>query len=229
VRLQAAVRGLLVRRMVRKMRMLLSSSLSCVFIHSDSPIRPAAPMEVEVQVWALPVQRTRSTVQHQASKATGVSFILVPAVVLDKSNVSAGCFKLHPSTHMKPAEALFPWDPRGHEDVAVVQIYILVSNLFSTLIFNNKGKPRCKRLHPMLCQIGPWQLSSSRTSWVSEGGGDVMGSLSWAANRLRLSCGDAPTPGATGRETCAEQQSVQRARRTAAMTADTHGRTESSG
>jgi hypothetical protein len=36
----------------------------------------------------------------------------------------------------------------------------------------------------MLRQIGPWQLSSSRTSWVSEGGGDVMGSQQAAAGPI---------------------------------------------
>jgi hypothetical protein len=55
VRLQAAGRGFLVRRVVRKMRMLLSSSLQCAFNHSGSPIRPVAPIELEAQVWGLPV------------------------------------------------------------------------------------------------------------------------------------------------------------------------------
>jgi hypothetical protein len=161
VRLQATVRGMLVRRMVRQIRVLLSSTLSYVFIHSDSPIRPAAPIAVEVQVWAFPVQRPRISIQHQASKA--ISFILVPAVVLDTFSIRASCFTLHPSAYMKPAEALFPWDPGGYP-------YILV--------FNKKGKPRCKRLNPISLQ-----LSSSRTSWVSKGGGDVMGIKRGAVGR----------------------------------------------
>ena len=161
VRLQAAVRGMLVRRMVRQIRMLLSSTLSYVFIHSDSPIRPAAPIAVEVQVWAFPVQRPRISIQHQASKA--ISFILVPAVVLDTFSIRASCFTLHPSAYMKPAEALFPWDPGGYPCI---------------LVFNKKGKPRCKRLNPISLQ-----LSSSRTSWVSKGGGDVMGIKRGAVGR----------------------------------------------
>jgi hypothetical protein len=163
VRLQAAVRGLLVRCMVRKIRMLLSSSLPCVFIHSDSPIRPAAPIAVEAQAWALPVQHTRHNTHHQASMAMGVSFIPAPAVVLEKSNIGTGCFTLHPSTHMRPPEALFPWDPGGYTCI---------------LVFNKNGKPRCKRLIPSSCQ-----LSSSRTSWVSKGGGDVMGIKRGAVGR----------------------------------------------
>ena len=161
VRLQAAVRGMLVRRMVRQIRMLLSSTLSYVFIHSDSPIRPAAPIAVEVQVWAFPVQRPRISIQHQASKA--ISFILVPAVVLDTFSIRASCFTLHPSAYMKPAEPLFPWDPGGYPCI---------------LVFNKKGKPRCKRLNPISLQ-----LSSSRTSWVSKGGGDVMGIKRGAVGR----------------------------------------------
>jgi hypothetical protein len=48
VRLQAAGRGFLVRRVVRKMRMLLSSSLSCVFVPSAPSIHQAAPIAGEV-------------------------------------------------------------------------------------------------------------------------------------------------------------------------------------
>jgi hypothetical protein len=168
VRLQAAVRGLLVRRMVRKIRMLLSSSLSCLFIPSAPSIHHAAPIEGEVQVWALPVQRPRISIQHQASKAMAISFILVPAVVLDTSSIRAGCFTLHPSAYMKPTEALFPWDPGGYSCIFVL---------------NKNGKPRCKRLNLRSSQISPRNLSSSRTSWVSKGGGDVMGIKRGAVGR----------------------------------------------
>ena len=169
VRLQAAGRGFLARHVVRNMRMLLSSSLPCVFIPSASPIRPAAPIEGEVQVWALPVQCTRSTGQHQASMAMAVSLMLGPAVVLDASNVRARWITLHPSAPMRPAEALFPWDLGGHS-----YLHILVAN--------KNSKPRCKRLNPRSRLIGLRQLSSSRTSWVSKGRGDVMDSqrAAWA-------------------------------------------------
>ena len=58
VRLQASGRGFLVRWVVRKMRMLLSSSLQCMFNQSSSPIRPMAPIEVEVWGWGLQAWRT---------------------------------------------------------------------------------------------------------------------------------------------------------------------------
>ncbi|KAG2579161.1 hypothetical protein PVAP13_6NG239806 [Panicum virgatum] len=111
VRLQAAGRGFLARRVARKMRMLLGSSLSYVFIHSASPIHPVAPIEVEVRVWGLSMQRTRNAVQQQASMAMAVSFVMAPALVLDKPKARVGWYTLHPSAHMKPADALFPWDP----------------------------------------------------------------------------------------------------------------------
>ena len=111
VRLQAAGRGFLARRVARKMRMLLGSSLSYVFIHSASPIHPVAPIEVEVRVWGLSVQRMRNAVQQQASMAMAVSFVMAPALVLDKPKARVGWCTLHPSAHMKPADALFPWDP----------------------------------------------------------------------------------------------------------------------
>ena len=138
--------------------MLLSSMLSYVFIHSDSPIRSAAPIAVEVQVWTFPVQRPRISIQHQASKA--ISFILVPAVVLDTFSIRASCYILLFSAHATVAVGSFPWDPGQHS---------CSPPLFHIFVLNNKGKPRCKRLNPI-----SRQLSSSRTSWVSKGGGDVI-------------------------------------------------------
>jgi hypothetical protein len=48
VRLQAVGRGFLVRRVVRKMHMLLSTSLSCVFVPSAPSTHQAAPIAGEV-------------------------------------------------------------------------------------------------------------------------------------------------------------------------------------
>ena len=121
--------------------MLLSSTLSYVFNHSDSPIRPAAPIAVGVQVWVFPVQRPRINIQHQASKA--ISFILVPAVVLDTFSIRSSCFTLHPSAYMKPAEALFPWNPGGYPCILVFN----KKRKPRCKVFNKKGKPRCKRLN----------------------------------------------------------------------------------
>jgi hypothetical protein len=116
----------------------------------------------------------------------------VPGTAAAVSSVQApsrlvGYYTLLFSAHMTLAVGFFPWDPGGQEDIAVAQIYILVSNLFPILICSNKGKPRCKRLNPRSRRIGVQQLFSSRASWVSKGGGDVMGSqqaasvhLSWA-------------------------------------------------
>ena len=153
VRLQAAGRGFLVRRMVRKMRMLLSPSLqqiaACTFNHSGSPIRPAAPAEVEIWVCGLPVRRMTSTTQHQAPMAMAVSFVLALTLVLGRSSVLVGWYILHSSFHMKLAVGLLPWDPGGHS---------CSSNLF--YILNNKGKPRCERLNPRSRQVGLFVIIS---------------------------------------------------------------------
>jgi hypothetical protein len=122
VRLQAAGRGFLARRMVRKVRMLLSTSLqqiaACAFNHPVSPILHVAPAEVEIWVCGLP-----------ARQRTVVSFLLEPALVLDRSNVRAGWYILHSSSDMKLAVQLFPWDPGGHS-CSPNLFYILVPNLF---------------------------------------------------------------------------------------------------
>ncbi|XP_066391624.1 uncharacterized protein [Miscanthus floridulus] len=153
VRLQAAGRGFLVRRMARKMRMLLSPSLqqiaACTFDHSGSPIRPAAPAEVEIWVCGLPVWGTTIATQQQALTAVAVSFVLAPALVLDRSSVLVGWYILHSSSHMKPAVGLLPWDP-GRLSCS--------SNLFYILVLNNNGKTRCKRLNPRSRQVGLQQL-----------------------------------------------------------------------
>ena len=161
VRLQAAGRGFLVRLVVRKMCMLLSSSLQFAFSHSGSPIHPVAPIEVEVQGWGLLVQRmtsaTQQEAQQQASTAVAVSFVLAPALVLDRSSVRVGWYILQSSFDMKPAVRLFPWDPGGHS-CSPNLFHILVPNLFHILVLNNKGKPRCKRLNPRSRQLGLRQL-----------------------------------------------------------------------
>jgi hypothetical protein len=145
VRLQAAGRGFLARWMVRKVRMLLSTSLqqiaACAFNHPILPILHAAPAEVEIWVCRLP-----------ARQRTAVSFILEPALVLDRSNVRAGWYILHSSSDMKPAVQLFPWDPGGHS-CSPNLFYILVPNLFHILVLNNKGKPSCKRLNLRSCHV----------------------------------------------------------------------------
>ena len=111
VRLQAAGRGFLVRRAVRKMHMLLSLSLQCAISHSSSPIRPAAPIEIEVRVWGLPARRPTSATQQHAPTVVAASVVLAPALVLDRSSVRTGCYILHPSSDKNPAVWLFPWDP----------------------------------------------------------------------------------------------------------------------
>jgi hypothetical protein len=96
VRLQAAGRGFLARWMVRKIRMLLGSSLhhiaACVFNHPVSSVLYAPPAEVEIWVYGLP-----------ARQRTAVSFILEPALVLNRSNARAGWYILHSSSNMKLA------------------------------------------------------------------------------------------------------------------------------
>jgi hypothetical protein len=109
--------------------------------------------------------------------------ILAPALMLERPIIRSGWYLLHRSSNMTSAVQLFPWDPGGQEDIAAVQIYILVSSLFSILVFNNRGNPRCKRLNPRSRHISLRQLFSSRTSWVSESGGDVMGMQRGAVGR----------------------------------------------
>jgi len=113
VRLQVAGRGFLVRQAVRKMHMLLSSSLQCAISHSSSPIRPAAPIEIEVRVWGLPARRPTSATQQHAPTVVAASVVLAPALVLDRSSARTSCYILHPSSNKNPAVWLFPWDP-GH-------------------------------------------------------------------------------------------------------------------
>jgi hypothetical protein len=93
-------------------------------------------------------------------------------LVLDRPNIRTGWFLLHLSSNVKSAVQLFPWDPGGQEDIAAVQIYILVPQLFCIFVLNNKGKPRCKRLNLKSCQVSLWQLEDEL---VLKGGGDVMG------------------------------------------------------
>ena len=149
VRLQVAGRGFLVRQAVRKMHMLLSSSLQCAISHSSSPIRPAAPIEIEVRVWGLPARRPTSATQQHAPTVVAASVVLAPTLVLDRSSVRTGCYILHPSSDKNPAVWLFTWDPGGHS---------CSPNLFPIFVFNNKDKPRCKRLNPRLRQVGQRQL-----------------------------------------------------------------------
>jgi hypothetical protein len=85
---------------------------------------------------------------------------------------------------VKAAVQLFPWDPGGQEDIAAVQIYILVPQLFCIFVLNNKGKPRCKRLNLKSCQVSLGQLEDEL---VLKGGGDVMGIIGSCH-----SCGVAP-------------------------------------
>jgi hypothetical protein len=92
-----------------------------------------------------------------------------------------GWFLLHLSSNMKSAVQLFPWDPGGQEDIAIVQIYILVPQLFRIFVLNNKGEPRCKRLNLTSCQVSLWQLEDEL---VLKGGGDVMGSQQAAAGPI---------------------------------------------
>jgi len=147
VRLQAARRGFLVRRMVRTRRMALNMArwqiTACRFAHSSSPILPA-----EFQVWCLPAPTM--AMQGQAPKAVQS----VPRTAMAVSSVQApsglvGCYILHPSSDKNPTVWLFPWDPGGHS---------CSPNLFPIFVFNNKDKPRCKRLNPRLRQVGQRQL-----------------------------------------------------------------------
>jgi hypothetical protein len=85
---------------------------------------------------------------------------------------------------MKSAVQLFPWDPGGQEDIAAVQIYILVPQLFRIFVLNNKGKPRCKRLNLTSCQVSLWQLEDEL---VLKGGGDVMGIIGRGHHAVRTS------------------------------------------
>jgi hypothetical protein len=168
LRLQAEGRGFLARRMVRKIRMLISSSLHQLAACATAAF--ASPAEVEFWVCSPP-----------ARPKMVVSFILAPALMLGRPIIRSGWYLLHRSSNMTSAVQLFPWDPGGQENIAAIQIYILVSSLFSILVFNNRGKPRCKRLNPRSRHISLRQLFSSRTSWVSESGGDVMGMQRGAA------------------------------------------------
>jgi hypothetical protein len=115
-----------------------------------------------------------------------VSFILAPALMLERPIIRSGWYLLHRSSNMTSAVQLFPWDPGGQEDIAAVQIYILVSSLFSILVFNNRGKPRCKRLNPRSRHISLRQLFSSRTSWVSRERGRCHGHAE-GCRRVRVS------------------------------------------
>jgi len=132
VRLQAAGRGFLVRRAVRKMHMLLSLSLQCAISHSSSPIRPAAPIEIEVRVWGLPARRpTRATQQH-APTVVAASVVLAPALVLDRSSV-------RPSTLHLTRIQRFGSFHGIQEDIVVVQIYFLFSFSITKISRDVKG------------------------------------------------------------------------------------------
>ena len=80
---------------------------------------PAAPIEVEVQVWGLPARRTTSATQQHAPTAVVVSVVLVAWYIFPSSS------------HRHLAVKLFPWDPGGHS---------CSSNLFYIFVLNNKGK-----------------------------------------------------------------------------------------
>jgi len=162
---QAAVRGFLVRRMVRMRRMFLIPARWQItagwFDYSSSPVLPVA-----FQVWCLPA----TTMATQRPTPTAVQ--PVPRIAVAISSVQApsglvGCYILLFSTHAMVAVGSFPWDPGQHS---------CSPPLFHIFVLNNKGKPRCKRLNPRSRPIGLRQLSSSRKSWVSKSGGDVMGS-----------------------------------------------------
>jgi len=171
VRLQATVRGFLVRRMVRMRRMFLIPARWQItagwFDYSRSPVLPMA-----FQVWCLPATTMATqrpappVVQHVPRIAVAISSVQAPSGLV-------GCYILLFSAHATLAVGSFPWDPGQ---------YSCSPPLFHIFVLNNKGKPRCKRLNPRSRPIGPRQLSSSRTSWVSKGGGDVMGSqrAAWA-------------------------------------------------
>ena len=131
VRLQAAGRGFLVRRAVRKMHMLLSLSLQCAISHSSSPIRPAAPIEIEVRVWGLPARRPTSATQH-APTVVAASVVLAPALVLDRSSV-------RPSTLHLTRIQRFGSFHGIQEDIVVVQIYFLFSFSITKISRDVKG------------------------------------------------------------------------------------------
>jgi hypothetical protein len=177
VRLQAAVCGFLVRRAVRKLHLLIRSSLhqlaACAPNHHVSSILFEPPAEVEIWVCSPPARPKRV-----------VSFNRPPALVLDRPNIRTDWFLLHLSSNMKAAVQLFPWDLGGQEDIAAVQIYILVPQLFCIFVLNNKGKPRCKRFNLKSCQVSLRQLEDEL---VLKGGGDVMGIIGSGH-----SCGAAP-------------------------------------
>jgi hypothetical protein len=157
--------------------LLISSSLhqlaAYVPNHQVSSILFEPPAEVEIWVCSPPARPKRV-----------VSFIRAPALVLDRPNIRTGWFLLHLSSNVKAAVQLFPWDPGGQEDIAAVQIYILVPQLFCIFVLNNKGKPRCKRLNLKSCQVSLGQLEDEL---VLKGGGDVMGIIGSCH-----SCGVAP-------------------------------------
>jgi hypothetical protein len=177
VRLQATVRGFLVRRAVRKLHLLISSSLhqlaACAPNHQVSSILFEPPAEVEIWVCSPPCTAKEGRLLH-----------LGTCLGVDRPNIRTGWFLLHLSSNVKAAVQLFPWDPEGHEDIAAVQIYILVPQLFCIFVLNNKGKPRCKRLILKSCQVSLWQLEDEL---VLKGGGDVMGIIGSSH-----SCGAAP-------------------------------------
>jgi hypothetical protein len=193
VRLQAAVRGFLVWRAVRKLHLLISSSrhqlAACAPNHQVSSILFEPPAEVEIWVCSPPTRPKRV-----------VSFIQAPALVLDRPNIRTGWF-LHLSSNVKAAVQLFPWDPREQEDIAAVQIYILVPQLFCIFVLNNKGKPRYKRLNLKSCQVSLWQLEDEL---VLKGGGDVMGII-----ESDHSCGAAPMRAKSERRSGRWQQRAQ--------------------
>ena len=128
--LQAAGRGFLIWRAVWKMHMLLSLSLQCAISHSSSPIRPAAPIEIEVRVWGLPARRTTSATQQHAPTAVVVSVVLAHALVVPSAVL--GWYIFPSSSHRQSAVKLFPWDLGGRS---------CSLNLFHIFILNNNDKP----------------------------------------------------------------------------------------
>jgi len=171
VRLQAAGRGFLVRRMVRTRRMALN--MARWQITACRFAHSSSPiLPAEFQVWCLPAPTM--AMQGQAPKAVQS----VPRTAMAVSSVQApsglvGCYILLFSAHMKPE--LFPWDPGGHS-CSPNLFHTLVPNLFHIFILNNNGKPRCKRLNPRLRQVGPRQLVGE----LLRKGGVVSRVVSWA-------------------------------------------------
>jgi hypothetical protein len=94
VRLQATVRGFLVRRAVRKLHLLISSSLHQIAAyapnHQVSSILFEPPAEVEIWVCSPPPRSKRV-----------VSFIRATALVLDRPNIRTNWFLLHLSSNVK--------------------------------------------------------------------------------------------------------------------------------